>query len=132
MDGLPAELLKLGLNQDRLILRELHRLITTTWREGKVPQRWKDAIITTIYKKDKTGCGNYRGILLVSHAGKVLLKVMARRLSEYCERNGLLPEEQSGFRPSRSTIDMMFVVRRLQELGRKAGGAAFPLLHRHL
>ena len=44
-DGLPAELLKLGLNQDRSILRELHRLITTTWREGKVPQRWKDALI---------------------------------------------------------------------------------------
>ena len=56
----------------------------------------------------------------MSHAGKVLLKVIARRLSEYYERQGLLPEEQSGFRASRSTIDIMFVVRRLQELGRKA------------
>ena len=50
-DGLPAELLKLGLNQNRLILRELHRLITATWHEGKVPQRWKDAIIMAIHKK---------------------------------------------------------------------------------
>ena len=125
-DGLPAELLKLGLNQDRSILRELHRLVTTTWREGKIPQRWKDAIIMAIHKKkDKTECGNYRGISLVSHTGKVLLKVIARRLSEYCERRGLLPEEQSGFRPARSTIDMMFVVRRLQELGRKAGVPLF-------
>ena len=56
------------------------------------------------------------------HAGKVLLKVVARRLSAYCEAKGLLPEEeQCGFRPDRSTMDMMFVVRRLQEVGRRAG-----------
>ena len=36
-------------------------------------------------------------------------------------QKGLLPEEQCGFRPDRSTTDMMFVVRRLQEVGRKAG-----------
>ena len=53
------------------------------------------------------------------HAGKVLLKVIAGRLSDYFEREGILPEEQCGFRPRRSTVDMMFVVRRLQELARK-------------
>ena len=57
----------------------------------------------------------------MSHAGKVLLKVVARRLSAYCEAKGLLPEEKCGFRPDSSTTDMMFVVRRLQEVGRKAG-----------
>ena len=57
----------------------------------------------------------------MSHAGKVLLKVVARRLSAYCEAKGLLPEEQCGFRPDRSSTDTMFVVRRLQEVGRKAG-----------
>ena len=36
--------------------------------------------------KDRTECGNYRGISLVGHAGKILLKIIARRLSEYCER----------------------------------------------
>ena len=91
-------------------------------REGEVPQQWKDAVITVLHKKgDKTECGNYRGISLVSHSGKVLLKVVARRLSAYCEAKGLLPEEQCGFRPNRSTTDMMFVVRRLQKIGRKAG-----------
>ena len=70
-------------------------------------------------KKDRTECGNYRGISLVAHAGKILLKIIARRLSDYCERLGVLPEEQSGFRPNRSTTDMMFVIRRLQELARK-------------
>ena len=62
-DGLPAELLKLGLQQDRTILLEFHRLITLIWREGKAPQQWKDAVITVLHKKgDKTECGNYRGI----------------------------------------------------------------------
>ena len=125
-DGLPAELLKLGLQQDRTILLEFHRLTTLIWREGKAPQQWKDAVITVLHKKgDKTECGNYRGISLVSHAGKVLLEVVARRLSAYCEAKGLLPEEQCGFRPNRSTTDMMFVVRRLQEIGPKVGVSLF-------
>ena len=56
----------------------------------------------------------------MAHAGKLLLKIIARRLSDYCERVEILPEEQSGFRPNRSTTDMMFVIRRLQEeLARK-------------
>ena len=45
-DGLSAELLKLGFQQGRTILRELHRLTILIWRQGKVPQQWKDAVIT--------------------------------------------------------------------------------------
>ena len=85
-----------------------------------MPQQWKDVIIMILHKKkDRTECGNYRGISLVAHAGKILLKIIPRRLSEYCECVGILPEEQSGFRPNRPTTDMMFVVSRLQELARK-------------
>ena len=77
-----------------------------------MPQRWKYAIIMVLHKKkDRTECGNYMGISLVAHAGKILLKIIARRISEYCEREGVLPEEQSGFRPNHSTTDMMFVIR---------------------
>ena len=78
-------------------------------------------------KKDRTECGNYRGVSLVAHAGtgKVLLKIVATSLSAYCEARNLLPEEQCGFRPHRSTTDMMFAVRRLQELGRKARAPLF-------
>ena len=42
-------------------------------------------------------CGNHRGILLIAHGGKVLLKIVATRLSAYCKATGLLPEEQCGF-----------------------------------
>ena len=125
-DGVLVEMLKLRLEQDRSILLEFYRLTILIWREGKVPQQWKDAVITVLHKNgDKTECGNYRSILLVSHAGKVFLKVVARRLSAYCEAKGLLPKEQSGFRPDRSTTDMMFVVHRLQEIRRKAGVSLF-------
>ena len=125
-DGFPAELLILGLQQDQVILLELHRLTTLIWREREVPQQWKDAVITLLHKKgDKTQCGNYRGISLVSHAGKALLKVAARRLGAYCEAKGLLPEKQCEFRLDCSTTNMMFVVRRLQEIGRKAGVSLF-------
>ena len=51
-EGLPAELLKLGLQQDRTILLELHQLATLIWRERKVPQQLKDAVITIIHRKD--------------------------------------------------------------------------------
>ena len=61
-------------------------------------------------KKDRTECGSYRGISLVAYTGKVLLKIVATRLSAYCETRNLLPEEQCGFRPHRSTTDMMFAV----------------------
>ena len=66
-DGLLADLLKLRLQQDRTILLELQRLTTFIWREGKVPQQWKDAVRTVLHTKgDKMECGNYRDISLVS------------------------------------------------------------------
>ena len=61
----------------------------------------------------------------MSHAGKVLLKGFSGRLRSYCEVKGLLPEEQCGFRPDRSTTDMTFVVHGLQEIGRKASMSLF-------
>ena len=120
-DELRVELLKLGINHNPTVLREFHRMIKRVCHQREVPQRWRDAVIKVLHKKkDRTECGNYRDISLVAHAGKVLLKIVATRLSAYCEARNLLPEEQCGFRPHHSTTDMMFAVRRLQELGRKA------------
>ena len=119
-DELPVELLKLGINHDPTVLREFHRVIKLVWHQWKVTQRWRDAVIKVLHKKDRIECGNYRGISLVAHTGKVLLKIIATKYSAYCEARKLLPEEQCGFRPHGSTTDMIFAVRRLQELGRKA------------
>ena len=119
-DGVSVELFKITLNGDPTLRGRLLDILVCTCRGREVPQQWKDAIIVVLdEKKDRAECGNYRGISLVAHAGKILLKIIALRPSEYCERVGILPEEQSGFRPNCSTTDMMFVIRRLQDLARK-------------
>ena len=85
-----------------------------------MPRQWKDAIIMVLHKKEESDrVRQLRGISLVTYAGKILLKIIAKHLSEYCERVGILPEEQSGFRPNRSTTDIMFMIPWLQELARK-------------
>ena len=119
-DSLVAELLKIDEPAEPIVLERFHAILVEVWTGGEVPQQWKDAIIKVLYKKsDRSNCKYYRGISLLSHAGKVLLKLVANRLSDYCEAHGILPDEQCGFRPERSTVDMLFVVRRLQELARR-------------
>ena len=119
-DFLVAKLLKIDEPAEPIVLERFHAILVEVWTGGEVPQQWKDAIIKVLYKKsDRSNCNNYRGISLLSHAGKVLLKLVANHFSDYCEAHGILADEQCGFRPERSTIDMLFVVRRLQELARR-------------
>jgi len=112
-DGISAEILKYG---GDLLLHRLHRIICAAWTSGKLPQQWKDATIVTIYKckGDKSVCGNSRGISLLSVAGKVLARVTLRRLLTQVAET-VRPELQCGFRRGRSTIDMIFIARLLQE-----------------
>ena len=120
-DSLPVELLKLvDPTREPVVLKHFHAILVRVWRGEEISQEWKDATINVLHKKsDRSDCNNFRGISLVSHAGKVLLKIVANRLSDLCEAQQILPEEQCGFRPARSTIHMLFIVRRLQELGRQ-------------
>ena len=113
MDNIPAELLKQGCY---LCTRALHRHITKVWADENIPQQWRDAKIVTIYKNkgDKTIGGNHRGISLLAVAGKVLAKVLLQRLLNNITES-LLPESQCGFRKNRSTVDMVFTARQLQE-----------------
>ena len=105
-DELPVKHFKLGLHHDPTVLREFHQVTIRVWRGVKVPQRLRDAVIKVLHKtKDLTECGNYRDISLVAHVGKVILKIVANRLGDYCDAKGLLPEAQYGFRPRRSTLD---------------------------
>ena len=127
---LPVELLKLEINHDPTVLLEFHQVVKLVWHQREVPQQRRDAVIKVLHrKKDRTECGNYRGISLVANAGKVFLKIVATRLSAYCEARNLLPEEQCGFRPHRSTADMKFAVRRLQ-VGKETARTTVPVFHR--
>ena len=111
-DGIPAEVWKYG---GANLSNRLHRWIIKVWEEGHVPQSWKDANIVTIYKKgDRTECGNYRGISLLSAAGKIFARILLNRLSIHITPE-VVPETQCGFRSNRSTVDMIFCLRQLQE-----------------
>ena len=93
-DGVSVELFKITLNGDPALRRRQLDIVIRVWGGGEVPQQWKDAIIMVLHKKkNRTQCGNYRGISLVPHAGKILLKIIVRRLSQYCERVGILPKK---------------------------------------
>ena len=119
-DSLVAELLKINEPAEPIVLERFHAILVEVWTGREVPQQWKDATIKVLYKKsDQSNCNNYRGISPLLHAGKVLLKIVANRLSDYREAHAILPDEQCSFRPNRSTVDMLLVVRRLQELARR-------------
>ncbi len=112
-DGIPPEVIKTG--QKSVLLDRLHELLLQCWEEGTVPQDMRDANIITLYKNkgDRSDCNNYRGISLLSIVGKAFAHVVLNRLQVLAER--VYPEAQCGFRSQRSTIDMIFLLRQLQE-----------------
>jgi hypothetical protein len=112
VDGIPAEVWKFG---GEGVLRVLHSFCEKVWREEVSPQDWKDAMVCSLYKSkgDRSECGNYRGISLLSTAGKAMARVLTNRLMD--EGYHLIPESQCGFRRGRSTVDMMFCARQVQE-----------------
>ena len=114
-DGIPAEMLKLLVSSDSLMLQRLHGFVISYWNCGEVPQSLKDAQFVQLYKNkgEKSDCNNYRGISLLSVFGKAVAKIVLQRLQVLGER--IYPESQCGFRPNRSTVDMIFTLRQLQE-----------------
>ena len=91
-----------------------------------VPQDLRDAIIASLYKNKgvKSDCSNYRGITLLSIAGKVLARLMLNRLiPTIAEENA--PESQCGFRANKGTTDMVFVLRQIQEKCREQNMGLF-------
>ena len=112
MDGIPPDLLK---HCKAALLVPLHEVLCTCWKEGAVPQDMRDAKIITLYKNkgERSDCNNYRGISLLSIVGKVFARVILGRLQKLADR--VYPESQCGFRAKRSTVDMIFSFRQLQE-----------------
>ena len=80
-----------------------------------MPQDMRNAKIITLYKNkgDCSDCNNYQGNSLLSSAGKVFTRVVLVRFLVLAER--IYPESQCGFRSKRSTVDMIFSIRQLQE-----------------
>ena len=97
-DGIPVELFQI-LKDDAV--KVLHSICQQVWKTQQWPQDWKRSVFIPIPKKDNAKeCSNYRTIALISHASKVMLKILQARLQQYmnCE----LPDVQAGFRRQRN------------------------------
>ena len=110
-DGVPVELFKeageSGINM-------MHKICTDVWNTGKWPTEWMESIFITIPKKgDRKECTNHRTIALVSHASKILLKIILGRIHQKIETE--ISDEQAGFRPGRGTRDQIINLRILMQ-----------------
>ena len=102
-DGIPVELFQI-LKDDAV--KVLHSICQQIWKTQQWPQDWKRSVCIPIPKKGNAKeCSNYHTIALISHANKVMLKILQARLQDYVNRE--LPNVQAGFRKGRGTKDQM-------------------------
>ena len=98
-DGIPAELFQI-LKDDAV--KVLHSICQQIWKSQQWPQDWKRSVFIPIPKKGNAKeCSNYHTIALISHASKVMLKILQARLHQYM--NHKIPDVQAGFRKGRGT-----------------------------
>ena len=98
-DGIPAELFQI-LKDDPI--KALYSICQQIWKTQQWPQYWKKSVFIPIAKKGNAKeCSNYQTIALISHASKVMLKVLQARLQKHTNQE--LPDVQAGFRKGRGT-----------------------------
>ena len=104
VDNITSELLIAG---GDAVVDVLHSVCNHTWKTGEWPSKWTRSLIITIPKKGNSKkCENYRTISLISHASKVMLRIILNRLQPQAEH--IISEEQAGFRAGRSTVEQIF------------------------
>ena len=92
-NGIPVELFQILKDE---AVKVLHSICQQIWKAQQSPQDWKKSVFIPIPKKSNAKeCSNYHTIVLISHASKVMLKILQARLQKYvdCE----LPGVQAGF-----------------------------------
>ena len=109
IDEIPAEFIKAEV---RTIRSEVHQLINYIWVKEELHEEWKESVILPIYKKgEKTDCGNYRSISLLSTTYNILSNILLSRLTQYAEKT--IGDHQCGFRHNRLTTDHIFCVHQI-------------------
>ena len=124
-DGIPVELFQI-LKDDAV--KMLHSIFQQIWKTQWWPQNWKRSVFIPIPKKGNAKeCSNYRTIALISHASKVMLKILKARLQQYvnCE----LPDVQDGFRKGRGTRDQIANIHWITEKNKKVTEKHLLLLY---
>ena len=108
----------------------LHSICQQTGKTQQWPQDWKRSVFTPIPKKGNAKeCSNYHTIALISHASKVMLKILQGRLQLYM--NWELPDVQAGLRKSRGTRDQIANIHwisKKEENSRKTSTSSLTML----
>ena len=87
-DGIPVELFQI-LKDDAV--KVLHSICQQTWKTQQWPQDWKRSVFIPNPKKGNAKeCSNYHTLALISHASKVMLKILQARLQQYVTVNFLM------------------------------------------
>ena len=114
-DGIPVRLFQ-TLKDDAV--KVLLSICQQFWKIQQWPQDWKMSVFIAIPKKGNAKeCSNYHTIVLISHASKVMLKILQARLQQYMNRE--LPDVQAGFRKGRGTRDQIANIRWIMEKARE-------------
>ena len=88
------------------------------WKTQQWPQDWERSVFIPIPKKGNAKeYSNYLTIALISHANKVMLKILQARLQQYV--NHELPDVRAGFRKGRGTRDQIANIRSIMEKARE-------------
>ena len=102
-DGIPAELFHI-LKDDAV--KVLHSTCQQIWKTQQWPQDWKRSVFIPISKKGNAKeCSNYRTIVLISHASKVMFKILQARLQQYVNQE--LSDFRAEFRKGRGNRDQI-------------------------
>uniref|UniRef100_A0A803T6T6 ribonuclease H n=1 Tax=Anolis carolinensis TaxID=28377 RepID=A0A803T6T6_ANOCA len=114
-DGIPAELFKILKDN---VVKVMHAICQQIWKTQEWPSDWKKSIYIPIPKKGNAKeCSNFRTVALISHASKVMLKILQGRLQQYMERE--LSDVQAGFRKGIGTRDQIANIRWIMEEARE-------------
>ena len=102
-DGIPAELFQILKD---VPMKVLHPICQQIWKTQQWPQDWKRSVFIPIPKKGNAKeCSNYCSIACISHASKVMLKILQARLQQFM--NTERPDVQAGFTKGRGTRDQI-------------------------
>ena len=113
-DGIPVE--RFQILKDYAV-KVLHSVRQQIWKTQQWPQDWKRPVFISIPKKGSAKeCSNYRTTALISHARKLMLKILQARLQQYMNRE--LPDVQPGFRKGRGIRDQIANICRIIEKAR--------------
>ena len=123
-DGTPVELFQI-LKDDAM--KVLHSVCQQIWKTQQWPQNWKRSVFIPIPKTGNAKeCSNDRKIVLISHASKVMVKILQARLQKYV--NPEIPDVQDGFRKSRGTRDQIanicWIIEKAREFQKKTSISA--------